>query len=222
MQQEGKQRAFRRSLDHSDPTAASSEKPTPTIPKLSLWLSLFSHTLLRSHLYISSSLYLAPHMDDSEILERSPTLVKLKRKRLAPSRLAELLAAGRAPRPPKDLDAWECCGSSCNPCTRTLRLEEKKVWNEVNPDGVDEEEEEAEDEEGDKAEGKEGEKDKIEGEEKENVHDGTQATATRDNAADLALEGRDGPLVAIALEQEGSSTVSSAEKGVKSLGEELW
>ncbi|GJN88203.1 hypothetical protein Rhopal_001168-T1 [Rhodotorula paludigena] len=77
----------------------------------------------------------APAYSTSDLLARSPTLSRLSRKRLAPSRLADLVRAAGADRPPKEPELWECCGSSCKP------REEKKVWDEVHPDGVDEEDE---------------------------------------------------------------------------------
>ncbi|GAA5836505.1 hypothetical protein JCM11251_007096 [Rhodosporidiobolus azoricus] len=83
-----------------------------------------------------------------DLLDRSPFLLKLSRKRLAPSRLNELLSAARNKQPPQEPDPTECCGSSCKPCVRELWREEKRVWEEVHPDSV--EEEEAEEEEGKK------------------------------------------------------------------------
>ncbi|GAA6001876.1 uncharacterized protein JCM10292_005951 [Rhodotorula paludigena] len=83
----------------------------------------------------------APAHSTSDLLARSPTLSRLSRKRLAPSRLADLVRAAGAERPPKEPELWECCGSSCKPCVKELWREEKKVWDEVHPDGVDEEDE---------------------------------------------------------------------------------
>jgi hypothetical protein len=58
---------------------------------------------------------------DRELLDDSPTLARLVRKgRLAPSRLAQLLAAGRTTTPPKEPEPWECCGSNCRPCVLEL------------------------------------------------------------------------------------------------------
>ncbi|BGP22476.1 hypothetical protein JCM10295v2_001355 [Rhodotorula toruloides] len=74
---------------------------------------------------------------DRELIDDSPTLARLIRKgRLAPSRLAQLLAAGRSTRPPTEPEAWECCGSNCRPCVREIWKEEVKVWTECHPDGV--------------------------------------------------------------------------------------
>ncbi|GAA6033347.1 hypothetical protein JCM8097_006704 [Rhodosporidiobolus ruineniae] len=77
----------------------------------------------------------------SDLVNRSPFLSKLiSRSRLAPARLEQLLAAARSSTPPKEPDPWDCCGSSCKPCVRTLWKEEMRVWGEVHPDGVEEEE----------------------------------------------------------------------------------
>ncbi|GAA6033337.1 hypothetical protein JCM8097_006699 [Rhodosporidiobolus ruineniae] len=76
----------------------------------------------------------------SDLVDRSPFLAKLiSRSRLAPSRLEQFLAAARSSTPPKEPDPWDCCGSSCKPCVRTLWKEEMRVWGEVHPDGVEEE-----------------------------------------------------------------------------------
>ncbi|GAA6055422.1 hypothetical protein JCM3770_006985 [Rhodotorula araucariae] len=91
-----------------------------------------------------------PEYDEDELLDRSTTLARLHRKRLAPSRWRDLLAAGRGAKPPKEPEPWECCGSSCKPCVLELYREEKKVWEEVHPDGVSDDEGE-EDDDGDNA-----------------------------------------------------------------------
>ncbi|BGP29702.1 hypothetical protein JCM10296v2_001441 [Rhodotorula toruloides] len=83
---------------------------------------------------------------DRELIDDSPTLARLVRKgRLAPSRLAQLLAAGRSTRAPTEPEAWECCGSNCRPCVREIWREEVKVWSECHPDGVSDDEGEEED-----------------------------------------------------------------------------
>ncbi|GAA6003432.1 hypothetical protein JCM10207_000331 [Rhodosporidiobolus poonsookiae] len=85
-------------------------------------------------------------LSEEDLLDRSPTLARLVRKgRLAPARLAQLLAAGRGKSRPKEPEAWECCGSSCRPCVRELWREEDKVWGEVHPDGESDNEGEGED-----------------------------------------------------------------------------
>lgn len=83
-------------------------------------------------------------MDEADLLERSPFLVKLKSRRLAPTRLADLYAAAGAKKAPPPPDPWECCGSSCKPCVKELWREELKCWNEAHPDGAEEDEEEGE------------------------------------------------------------------------------
>ncbi|KAK4056310.1 hypothetical protein OIO90_002754 [Microbotryomycetes sp. JL221] len=83
-----------------------------------------------------------PLMDEDELLERSKFLVKLQRRRLAPVRWAQLIAAARSTRPPKEPAPWECCGSSCQPCVKELYREEKRVWDEIHPDGFDDDENE--------------------------------------------------------------------------------
>lgn len=80
-------------------------------------------------------------MDEADLLERSPFLVKLKGRRLAPSRLADLYAAAGAKKAPLAPEPWECCGSSCKPCVKELWREELKCWNECHPDGAEEDEE---------------------------------------------------------------------------------
>ncbi|BGP37545.1 hypothetical protein JCM10450v2_001460 [Rhodotorula kratochvilovae] len=82
----------------------------------------------------------APQYDEEELVDRSPALARLKRKRLAPSRWRDLLAAAGGAKPPKEPEPWECCGSSCKPCVLELHREEKKVWEEVHPDGVSDDE----------------------------------------------------------------------------------
>jgi hypothetical protein len=83
-------------------------------------------------------------LSDAELLDLSPFLLKLSRRRLAPVRYSQLLATARNRKTPKEPEPWECCGSSCKPCVRELWREEKRVWEECHPDG--EEEEESEDE----------------------------------------------------------------------------
>lgn len=105
-----------------------------------------------------------PSFDEDDLLDRSPALARLRRKRLAPSRWRDLVKAAGSARPPNEPEPWECCGSSCKPCVlelyrvRPLSLvllalplscaeltparrslvtqEERKVWQEVHPDGV--------------------------------------------------------------------------------------
>ncbi|GAA5903170.1 hypothetical protein JCM6882_006984 [Rhodosporidiobolus microsporus] len=90
-----------------------------------------------------------------DLLDRSPTLLRLSKKRLAPARLSQLLAAARGKKPPQEPELTDCCGSSCRPCVRDLWKEENKVWGEINPDGAsdgEEEDGEAGDEKGEKEE----------------------------------------------------------------------
>ncbi|GAA5951160.1 hypothetical protein JCM21900_004360 [Sporobolomyces salmonicolor] len=72
-----------------------------------------------------------------DLFDRSPFLLKLSKRRLAPSRLAALLAAASSSKPPREPDPWDCCGSSCKPCVRELWREEKRVWGEIHPEGED-------------------------------------------------------------------------------------
>ncbi|GAA5944157.1 uncharacterized protein JCM15063_000164 [Sporobolomyces koalae] len=76
-------------------------------------------------------------MSDPELLSQSPFLLKLSRRRLAPSRMSDLYTAARAAKPPKEPELWECCGSSCKPCVNDLYREERRVWDECHPDGED-------------------------------------------------------------------------------------
>ncbi|KAM0792855.1 hypothetical protein ACM66B_002619 [Microbotryomycetes sp. NB124-2] len=80
-----------------------------------------------------------PLMDEQELLERSPFLLKLQKRRLAPVRWAQLLATAQSSKPPKEPEPWDCCGSSCQPCVKELYRQEKRVWDEIHPDGSDEE-----------------------------------------------------------------------------------
>lgn len=77
-------------------------------------------------------------LTDTELLERSDFLIKLQRRRLAPSRWQDLLRIARAPVPPRAPDPWDCCGSNCKPCVKELHREQLRVWKEVHPDGPDE------------------------------------------------------------------------------------
>ncbi|GAA5913462.1 hypothetical protein JCM5296_003639 [Sporobolomyces johnsonii] len=89
-------------------------------------------------------------LTSDDLFDRSPFLLKLSKRRLAPSRLAALLAAARSSKPPREPDPWDCCGSSCKPCVRELWREEKRVWGEVHPEGEDEHEHEGEEDTVDK------------------------------------------------------------------------
>ncbi|GAA5934388.1 hypothetical protein JCM3775_000344 [Rhodotorula graminis] len=91
-----------------------------------------------------------PQLDEDDLLDRSPALARLRRKRLAPSRWRDLVKAAAGPRPPKEPEPWECCGSSCKPCVLELYREERKVWDDVHPDGVSDDEDDAFAEPGDK------------------------------------------------------------------------
>ncbi|BGO89203.1 hypothetical protein NBRC10512v2_001150 [Rhodotorula toruloides] len=132
---------------------------------------------------------------DRELIDDSPTLARLVRRgRLAPSRLAQLLAAGRSTRPPKEPEAWECCGSNCRPCVREIWKEEAKVWSECHPGGVsddDGDEEDTVDEEGDEKERKEDEE-----EEKPRVAKVDEEEDKRGSSS-----GRETPRVEIELEK---------------------
>ncbi|GAA5847869.1 hypothetical protein JCM9279_006675 [Rhodotorula babjevae] len=90
----------------------------------------------------------APSFDEDDLLDRSPALALLRRKRLAPSRWRDLVKAAASSRPPKEPEPWECCGSSCKPCVLELYREERKVWQEVHPNGVSDDEDEGEGEAG--------------------------------------------------------------------------
>lgn len=83
-----------------------------------------------------------PLMNEEELLERSPFLVKLQKRRLAPVRWAELVSIARSSKPPTPPNPWDCCGSSCKPCVKDLYKEELRVWQEIHPDGPEEEDEE--------------------------------------------------------------------------------
>ncbi|KAK4049414.1 hypothetical protein OIV83_004147 [Microbotryomycetes sp. JL201] len=76
-------------------------------------------------------------MSEEELLERSPFLAKLQRRRPAPVRWAQLVAIARSSKPPKEPAPWDCCGSSCQPCVKELYKQEKRVWDEVHPDGCE-------------------------------------------------------------------------------------
>ncbi|KAJ9131313.1 hypothetical protein NKR19_g9588 [Coniochaeta hoffmannii] len=75
-------------------------------------------------------------------LDRSPTLVKLLKTRLAPVRERELMAKATCPDRPVKPGPGECCGSSCHPCVMDNYAEELRVWKEcwVKWDGGDEKE----------------------------------------------------------------------------------
>ncbi|KAE9405587.1 hypothetical protein BT96DRAFT_852680 [Gymnopus androsaceus JB14] len=81
--------------------------------------------------------FLPPSMlTDEECLEHSPFLSNLQRKgRLAPSRLKTLYESAKSPKPPREPDPWECCGSNCKPCVKELWRQELKCWSECHPDG---------------------------------------------------------------------------------------
>lgn len=72
--------------------------------------------------------------DRAGLTSKSPTLARLLKSRLAPSREETLLAAATAgaegAEKPKKPAADECCGSSCQPCVMDLYREELKVWKE--------------------------------------------------------------------------------------------
>lgn len=63
-------------------------------------------------------------------LERSPTLVKLLKTRLAPVRERELIAKATCPDRPAKPAPGDCCGSSCHPCVMDNYAEELRVWKE--------------------------------------------------------------------------------------------
>lgn len=69
-------------------------------------------------------------LPETALLASSPCLKRLIATRLAPSRLASLLAAARSLNSPEPPAPWDCCGSSCSPCVTTLWKEERKVWRE--------------------------------------------------------------------------------------------
>ena len=72
--------------------------------------------------------------------DRSPTLVRLLKSRLAPIRERELLAAALSEGRPEKPGPGSCCGSSCDPCVLDQYAEEVKVWKEcwVKWDGEEE------------------------------------------------------------------------------------
>lgn len=88
---------------------------------------------------------------EADLLERSPFLAKLQRRRLAPSRWKDLLEAARSSRAPRPPAPSDCCGSSCMPCVKELHREELRVWNEVHPDGEGDEDEDDDSAQVDKA-----------------------------------------------------------------------
>lgn len=65
-----------------------------------------------------------------EAKKHSPTLTRLLKSRLAPSRETTLLDAAASDAKPVKPPAGDCCGSSCNPCVMDLYAEELKVWKE--------------------------------------------------------------------------------------------
>ncbi|KAH8647782.1 hypothetical protein BX600DRAFT_443127 [Xylariales sp. PMI_506] len=66
----------------------------------------------------------------NEVGKHSPTLSRLLKSRLAPSREKTLLNAALGDEKPVKPAAGDCCGSSCNPCVMDLYREELKVWKE--------------------------------------------------------------------------------------------
>ena len=62
--------------------------------------------------------------------DRSPTLVRLLKSRLAPIREKELLTAALNEERPEKPPPGSCCGSSCDPCVIDQYAEEVKVWKE--------------------------------------------------------------------------------------------
>lgn len=62
--------------------------------------------------------------------DRSPTLVKLLKTRLAPVRERELIAKATCPDRPMKPAPGDCCGSSCHPCVMDNYAEELRVWKE--------------------------------------------------------------------------------------------
>lgn len=62
--------------------------------------------------------------------DRSPTLVRLLKTRLAPSREQKLLEVAVTEVRPVKPGNDECCGSSCKPCVMDMYAEELKVWKE--------------------------------------------------------------------------------------------
>lgn len=62
--------------------------------------------------------------------DRSPTLVRLLKSRLAPVREKELLTAALNEERPEKPPPGSCCGSSCDPCVIDQYAEEVKVWKE--------------------------------------------------------------------------------------------
>ena len=68
--------------------------------------------------------------DINPLKTHSPTLTRLLKSRLAPSREETLIAAAAAETRPVKPAAGECCGSSCKPCVMDLYAEELKVWKE--------------------------------------------------------------------------------------------
>lgn len=91
--------------------ATSRDEPRPG-------LNLRQPALARSFVDMATST--PPEFDEGELLDRSPALVRLKRKRLAPSRWKDLVKAAGGARPPKEPEPWACCGSSCKPCVLEL------------------------------------------------------------------------------------------------------
>ncbi len=63
-------------------------------------------------------------------LDRSPTLVKLLKTRLAPVRERELMAKATCPDRPVRPAPGDCCGSSCHPCVMDNYADELRVWKE--------------------------------------------------------------------------------------------
>jgi hypothetical protein len=63
-------------------------------------------------------------------VDRSPTLVRLLKTRLAPVRERELMAKATSPERPVKPGPGDCCGSSCQPCVMDSYAEELRVWKE--------------------------------------------------------------------------------------------
>lgn len=62
--------------------------------------------------------------------DRSPTLRKLLKTRLAPIRENELISKALCADRPEKPAPGACCGSSCDPCVLQSYAEELRVWRE--------------------------------------------------------------------------------------------
>ncbi|KAJ3221526.1 hypothetical protein HDU81_010575 [Chytriomyces hyalinus] len=74
-----------------------------------------------------------PELEDFDPLQKSATLRKLM-PTLTPTREKELRDIARNPKRPENQRT--CCGSSCDPCVKTLYGQELRIWKECRKEGA--------------------------------------------------------------------------------------